>query len=417
MSKQKSKKPVKKKSTKRISSNFYDLKESGPNRSRPNNKRPRTHKKKVLKITEAGERNAAFLTALFVGLTLFGLVALLSASSVSGQHTSGDPFLLFRRQAIWAALGGVCFLVSSRIDYRILRRFVLPGLGLAVLLLLFGLIPGIGINRGGANRWIQLGPVEMQPAEFAKLALIVFVAHLLALRERRMDRAELTVKPVMVVYLVFAGLLIFQPNISTTVIMGFSVVVLLFVAGARVTHMLPWLGFILVGFVFTIIVSDHARNRFEAFLDPSADTQATKYQLEQSRLGVANGGITGVGWGASRSKWGDLPEPESDSIFVIIAEEGGLITASALIAAYLLVAWYALKAALAAPDRFGMLLAVGLSCWLVSQAFINIGVNLGVFPTTGVPLPFISAGGSSLVMALIAAGLITNIASKAKVNV
>jgi len=351
---------------------------------------------------------------LFGGITLFGLIILLSASSVSGQYQFGDSLQLFRRQLVWAGLGSIIFVFLSQIDYRILRKFVPVLVAVSAILLVLVLIPGMGVNVNGSSRWLSIGPVIIQPAEIAKIALIIFTAHLLTLRERRMNRPDLTVRPVMLTFLVFAVLLALQPKLGTIVVLAFTLMVMMFIGGTKVRFLFPWVAGGSVGFVLAVLNSSYARERVEAFLDPMANQQGIAYQTIQSQVATANGGITGVGLGAGRAKYGFLPEVESDFIFANLAEETGLIGSTAVICFYALISWFGLRAAINAPDRFGMLLATGITSLIVSQAFLNIGVVLGVVPTTGVPLPFISAGGSSLVMMLAAAGLLTNVASRAK---
>jgi cell division protein FtsW len=375
----------------------------------------RRKRRSALKVTEAGERYAAFLAATFVGLTLFGLVMVLSASSVPSVHLyEQSPFFQFKRQAAWAAIGGVAFLVANRIDYRIIRRFSSPLMLLCVGLLILLLIPGVGLNRNGSTRWLGTGSFVIQPSELTKLVLIVFIADLLARRERRMDRPELTVRPVMFVVYLCSALIILQPKLGTPMILGAVALIMLFVAGAKLNNLFIW-ATVSIGAVVTLaMVTGYQRSRIDGWLNPWESPQGIGLQAIQSQVGIASGGYFGVGLGASRAKWGFLPFAHTDFIFAIVAEEVGLIGASALIGAFVLVAWFGFKTALAAPDRFGMLLAAGITSWLLVQAFLNIGMVLGVLPITGEALPFVSAGGSSLVTMLAAAGLLTSVARRAK---
>ncbi|MEL6983840.1 MAG: putative lipid II flippase FtsW, partial [Actinomycetota bacterium] len=368
-----------------------------------------------LKVTEVGERYAAYLLTAFVGLTLFGLVMVLSASSVSSLHQyDQSPFYQFKRQLIWAAIGAVAFVVTSRLDYRILRRAAGPLMLLCFVLLIVLLIPGVGINVNGSTRWLGYGPLVIQPSELTKLALIIFVADLLARRERRMDRPELTVRPVMVTVYAASALLLLQPKLGTPVILGGVAMIMLFIAGAKLRSLVAWTTFSAVAVVAMALATGYQRSRIDGWLNPWDSPQGVGLQAIQSQVGIASGGLFGVGLGAGRAKWGFLPFAQTDFIFAIVAEEIGLIGASALIAAFVLIAWMGVKAALAAPDRFGMLLAAGITSWLLVQAFLNIGMVLGVLPITGEALPFVSAGGSSLVTALAAAGLLTSVARRAR---
>ncbi len=384
--------------------------------SQPTRGRRRTRRRASLKVTEAGERYAAFLTATFVGLTLFGLVMVLSASSVSSIHQYDEsPFFQFKRQVVWAGIGAVAFVVASRIDYRLTRRFAGPLMLLSVFLLVLLLVPGVGIERNYSTRWLGVGSFVIQPSELAKLAMIVFIADLLARRERRMDRPELTVRPVMFIVYLCSALIILQPKLGTPVILGSVALIVLFVAGAKMKSLLLWATVSLGSVAVLALATGYQKDRIDGWLNPWESPQGIGLQAIQSQVGIASGGLFGVGLGASRAKWGFLPFAHTDFIFAIVAEEVGLIGASALIGAFVLIAWFGIKAAIAAPDRYGVLLAAGITSWLLVQAFLNIGMVLGVLPITGEALPFVSAGGSSLVTTLAAAGLLTSVARRAKV--
>ncbi|MGI9596288.1 MAG: putative lipid II flippase FtsW, partial [Acidimicrobiales bacterium] len=357
-----------------------------------------SRRRKSLKVTEAGERYAAFLTITFVGLTLFGLVMVLSASSVSSLHQYAEsPFSQFKRQAVWAGLGAVAFLVANRIDYRLTQRFAGPLMMLSIGLLVLLLVPGVGIERNYSTRWLGVGSFVVQPSELAKLALIIFIADLLARRERRMDRPELTIRPVMFVVYLSSILIILQPKLGTPIILGSVALIMLFIAGAKLNHLILWATVSVSAVAILALATGYQKARIDGWLDPWENPQGIGLQAIQSQVGIASGGLFGVGLGASRAKWGFLPFAHTDFIFAIVAEEVGLIGASALIGAFILIAWFGIKAALAAPDRYGVLLAAGITSWLLVQAFLNIGMVLGVLPITGEPLPFVSAGGSSLV--------------------
>jgi cell division protein FtsW len=367
-----------------------------------------------VEVTDLGRANAAFLIALFLGLTLFGLVMVLSASSVVSLHQLDDsPFEQFRRQLAWAGIGSVAFVVAARIDYRILRRFAAPMLMTVIVLLVAVLIPGLGKTVNGSQRWIGIGGFVIQPSEFAKLVLVVFIADLLTRRERRMDRPELTIRPVMLVLCVMGSLIVVQPKLGTPLVLAAVACLMLFVAGARIPSLMIWAGGLAAAGTVLAFAASYRQSRLTSFLNPWDDPGGSGFQIIQSQVGIASGGVGGVGLGASRAKWGFLPEAHSDFIFAIVAEEVGLMGASAVIVAFVLIAFFGVRAALGAPDRFGMLLAAGITIWLVFQAFLNIGIVLGVLPTTGEPLPFVSYGGSSLITALAAAGLLTGIARRA----
>ncbi|MEM9131054.1 MAG: putative lipid II flippase FtsW [Actinomycetota bacterium] len=375
----------------------------------------RRRRKSKVAVTDAGERNAAFLTATVLGLTLFGLVMVLSASSVSSLHQYADsPFFQFKRQVMWAAIGGLAFIVASRIDYRLLRPLATPLLLIVIGLLVALFVPGVGINTNGSTRWLGLGPVVVQPSELAKLVFVIFIADLLARRERRMDQPELTIRPVMLVLVLLSALMILQPKLGTPIILGAVSILVLFVAGARMRNLIGWLGAAMLAASLAAYLAPYRKNRLLSFLDPWDDPQGIGLQAIQSQVGISSGGWYGLGLGASRAKWGFLPFAHTDFIFAIVAEEVGLIGASALIGGFLLIAWFGFRAAVHAPDRFGSLLAAGITSWLLVQAFLNIGMVLGVMPITGEALPFVSAGGSSLVTMLAAAGLLVNVSRRSK---
>ncbi len=351
------------------------------------------------------------LSLLVLTLTIFGLVMVLSASSASSVHQfSSSPFYQFKRQVVWATLGALCFWAASRIDYRSYRPLAKPVLGLTFVLLVAVLIPGVGRSVNGSNRWLGVGPAVFQPSEIAKFALVVFVADLLSRRSARMDRPDLTVRPVIVVVSVMSGLLILQPKLGTSLILGSVALMMLFVAGAKVTSLGAWAAVGALAAAFAAYLEPYRRARLFAFVDPWADPLGKGLQTIQSQVGIASGGLLGVGLGNSRSKWGFLPEAHSDFIFAIVGEEVGLIGAGALILAFLLLGVLGARTALHAQDRFGTLLAAGITGSLLIQAFLNIGMAMGLLPITGEPLPFVSAGGSSLVMTLGAAGVLVSIA-------
>lgn len=315
---------------------------------------------------------------------------------------------------MWAGLGAVAFVVSSRMDYRWLQKAATPILVVAFGLLVAVLIPGVGRNINGSSRWLGYGGFAIQPSEIAKLAVVIFTADLLTRRHNRMDRADLTVRPVMVVLAGISGLLLLQPKLGTPIVLGAVGLMMLFVAGARLDHLAGWTVVCTLAATFFAYSSPYRRNRMLAFLDPWADPLGNGLHTIQSQVSIASGGLLGSGVGAGNAKWGFLPYAHSDFIFAIVAEEVGLVGSATLILSFVLLGYLGLRTAMKAPDRFGMLLAAGITCWLLTQAFLNIGMAIGVLPITGEPLPFLSAGGSSLCATLGAAGLLTSVARRAR---
>jgi cell division protein FtsW len=343
-------------------------------------------------------------------LNLFGLVMVLSASSVSALDTYGSSWYIAMRQAIWLAVGTAACVVVMRIDYHRWRRWTLPWLAGSCILLALVLVPGVGMNVNGASRWLGYGPLSLQPSELAKLTVLLFVADLLARRAAWMEDLRLTLTPVATVFGGVAVLLMLQPNLGTTLVMGAIVLAVLHVAG---TPMVPLTGLGLGGALLATVLAlgaSYRRARVLAFLHPWNDPLNTGYQNIQSLVGIASGGLTGLGLGQSRAKWGFLPYAHTDFIFAIIGEELGLIGAFVVVLLFAALCVLGAKASREAPDRFGMLLAAGITVWFGVQAFVNIGAVIGILPITGVPLPFVSYGGSSLVFSMVAAGLLLNVA-------
>jgi cell division protein FtsW len=343
-------------------------------------------------------------------LTLLGLVMVLSASSVSDLRNTGNSWHSFQRQLTWAVVGVGALIVTLRVDYRTWRRLTRPILAVSLGLLGLVLVPGVGVTVNGATRWLGAGPVQIQPAEFVKLGLLLWVCDLLARRWTRMRDSRATLRPVLLALGGTAALLLAQPNLGTTIVISAAVLVVLLVAGTPLLRM-AGLGLFATGAATALALgAGYRRDRVLAFLDPWADPLNTGYQTIQSMVGIASGGLTGVGLGASRAKWGFLPFAHTDFIFAIISEELGLIGAGTVIVLFAALGVLGARAAMGAPEPFGLLLAAGITTWLVVQAVVNLGAVLGVLPITGVPLPFVSFGGSSLVVTMAATGILLNIA-------
>jgi len=360
--------------------------------------------------TPRPSRIFAGLLVVVVALNLVGLVMVLSASSVSALDTYGSSWYVAMRQGMWVLVGAVVCGIMIRVDYHRWRRASIPALVLSVVLLALVLVPGVGTTVNGATRWLGAGPLSLQPSELAKLAVLLFAADLLARRAAWMGDLRLTLVPTAVVFSGVALLLMLQPNLGTTMVLGAIVLSVLWVAGAPALPLaaLTTAGALAAGAL--ALWAPYRRARLLAFLDPWATYEESGYQYIQSLVGVASGGLTGTGLGESRAKWGFLPEAHTDFIFAIIGEELGLVGALAVVALFVTLCILGSRAALLAPDRFGMLLAAGVTVWFGTQAFVNIGVVIGLLPITGVPLPFVSYGGSSLLFNMAAAGLLLNVA-------
>ncbi len=354
------------------------------------------------------------LLAIIATLNLLGLVMVLSASSVIALDDYGSAWYVVMRQAMWLTLGTVACVVVLRVDYHRWRPLALPALAVTAVLLALVLVPGVGISVNGASRWLGYGPFSLQPSELAKLTVLLFAADLLARRAAWMHELRLTLVPVCVVFASAGLLLMLQPNLGTTLLLGTIVLALLWVAG---TPFAPLTGLAAGGAVIAsglALWAPYRRARVTAFIHPWDDYRNAGYQNIQALVGVASGGITGTGLGESRAKWGFLPYAHTDFIFAIIGEELGLIGALLVVALFVGLCLLGARAALLAPDRFGMLLAAGVTVWFGAQAFVNIGAVIGILPITGVPLPFVSYGGSSLLFSLVGAGLLLNVARQAQ---
>ena len=357
---------------------------------------------------------AVLLVATVVVLNVVGVVMVLSASSVTSLTDYGSPWYFFERQLFWTVLGIVAFAVAARTDYRRWRRFVRPMLVTSAVLLFAVLVPGVGVYVAGSRRWIGSGSWHFQPSELAKLALLLYAADLLG---RRADvRADWrnTVRPVVLVLVVLAGLVLVEPDLASALVLALIVATVLVAAGVSRRHlaMLGAGGGALVGIL--AIAEPYRRARMLTFLHPFADASNAGYQISQSLIALGSGGWTGVGLGAGRAKWNFLPNAYTDFIFAVIGEELGLLGCVLVVGLFVGVAVLGTRAALRAPDRFGALLAAGITTWIVGQAIINMGAVVGLLPVSGIPLPFISFGGTSLVTTMLAAGILTNVARQAR---
>ncbi len=351
------------------------------------------------------------LLAVVGTLLAFGAVMVLSASSPTSYASTGDSYAVFRRQVVWVVAGLVVMLAASRVDYRRWRRLGAPLLALSVLGLLYVAVHPSAVSSGGSTRWIPIARgIAVQPSELAKLGLLLFAADVLTRKGRLLGDVRHLLVPVLPVALLLAVMVMAQPDLGTTLLLCSIAFGLLFIAGAP----LPLLG--LMGTVgalggFGLIMSaGYRRDRLLSFLDPAADPQRTGWQIIQGRFALGSGGLLGVGLGASKQKWSYVPNAHTDFIFAIIGEELGLVGTLAILVLFAAIAYAGIRAARRAPDTFGRYLAGGITLWIVVQALVNIGAVVGVLPITGVPLPLVSAGGSSMLVLLAAVGMLLNVA-------
>ena len=343
-----------------------------------------------------------------------GLVMVYSASAVLSFHEFGDRFYYLKRQLLFAALGLIAMYVTMNTDYWVWKKYAKLILLVCFVLLVIVLIPGVGVVRGGARSWLGIGAFGIQPSEFAKLGILIFLAKLLSERQERITRfANGLLPPLAIVGLAF-GLIMLQPDLGTGAVLVGASLLVIYIAGARLFHLML-LGLAgAAGLVGLILAAPYRIKRIAGFLDPWQDPLGAGYQIIQSLYAIGPGGLVGLGLGMSRQKYSYLPEPQTDFIFSIIAEELGFIGGALVLVLFALLMWRGIRTAITAPDTFGSLLAVGIAGMIAVQVIINIGVVIGMMPVTGITLPFISAGGSSLTLTLTAVGVLLNISRYAR---
>lgn len=345
---------------------------------------------------------SVFISGVLVAI--FGLVAIYDASVVDAYKTFGDKFHYVKQQGSWLILGIIASLVVSNLPLKFLKKIAPIGLLVTIILLVLVLIPGIGSKFLGARRWLVFGPVVIQPSEVLKISLILYLSHWL-------EKPREIIK--FIALIGFCLLLIMlQPDLGTALIVVGSSFLVYYLSGAPTKYILYFSSFLLISVICLIAISPYRMNRVRTFLDPTADPLGASYHINQILYGIGSGGWAGVGLGMSRQKYAFLPEATTDSIFVIIAEEVGFIGSLFLILVLLYLLMSSFKVAAKTTDRFEMLLSSGISLLFLVQIFVNLSSMVALVPLTGVPLPFISYGGSSLVSNFIALGLLINIAKK-----
>ena len=351
-------------------------------------------------------RYAALLSAVFL-LLLTGVVLVLSATSATGIGAPDRPLQYFTRHLWSVAIAVAVLLATLGVDYRHWRRMALPFAALSVSLLVAVLV--VGKRSGGARRWIEIGQFSVQPSELTKLALIVALAAFLDARKEQISRPDRILRPAMLLLTVGCSLVLLQPDLGTTLILAGIGVGMLFVAGLPGRDLAKIALIVGVAAPLLAIAAPYRRARLAGFLDPISERADSGYQTFQSLVGLAQGGLRGTGLGAGQAKWGWVPNAPTDFIFVIVGEEMGLLGALGLLTLLGVVGIGGLRTSQKAPDLFGTLLAAGISIWFVLQTLVNVGGVVGLLPVTGVTLPFLSFGGSSLVVTAAAAGLLLNV--------
>lgn len=348
-------------------------------------------------------------------LLALGLIMVYSASAVWANYKFNDSFFFAKRQLLFAGLGFAAMFLMMNIDYWSWRKWAKPILLICFLLLLVVLIPGVGMERNGSRSWIGVGAFSIQPSEFIKIALISFLAKFLSENQKHITTVKKGLLPSLALVFFAFGLIMLQPDLGTGTVMAGTCVVMLFIAGARISHFV-FLGLMgLAGFVALIMSAPYRMARITSFLDPWQDPLNSGFQIIQSLYAIGPGGLFGLGLGQSRQKFFYLPEPQTDFIFAVLSEELGFIGGSFVILLFALLLWRGIKIALGAPDLYGSFLAVGIISMIAIQVMINIGVVTGLMPVTGITLPFLSYGGSSLTIMLMAVGVLLNISRYARI--
>jgi cell division protein FtsW len=349
------------------------------------------------------------LFGLVVALVSVGVVMVYSASAIVAADRFHDPFFFLKKQLFWAIAGFACLWAAMRIDYRRLEVVVTPLLILSFALLVLVLVPPFGQEINGTRRWFRSGPVSFQPVELAKFALVVYLASFLTRRQDEVKSFAHGLLPVLVVAGFMAGLTVLQPDLGNSLALIILALGLAYLAGARPWHMIAIGAAALPVVAVLVAMKPYRWRRMVAFMNPWDDPQGSGFQIIQSFLALGSGGWFGLGLGESKQKLFYLPEPYTDFIFAVIGEELGLAGAAGIVVLFALVIWRGLRIGLRAPDAFGSYLALGLTLMLATQTLVNLGVVTGALPTKGLPLPFISFGGSALLMTMFSTGVLLNI--------
>ncbi len=355
-------------------------------------------------IKKTNSVDVGFLSVVII-LLVFGLIMVFSASYPSANARYGDGLYFIRRQAIWAVLGVAAMAVTMKTDYRIYRKFAMP-IAIATLVLLVLVLASRPIN--GARRWLGVGALTIQPSEIAKVAVIIYFAAGLSVTKEKIRQFSYLVRYGVMLGVVLL-LLILEPHMSVCIIISLVALVMLLVAGANPKHFMIAALVVIPVAIALAFGADYRADRLITYIDPFVDPKGDGWQIIQSLYAIGSGGLFGLGFGNSRQKYMYVSEPQNDFIFSIVCEELGLVGAFVVIALFAILIWRGIKIAMSAPDTFGSLLVTGIVSLVGIQTFLNIAVVTKMVPTTGIPLPFFSAGGSSLVFLMAAMGMVLNV--------
>ncbi|MCA1029977.1 stage V sporulation protein E [Bacillus timonensis] len=354
------------------------------------------------------------LIIITLSLLAIGLIMVYSASAVWANYKFDDSFFFAKRQLLFAGVGVLAMFFIMNVDYWTWRTWAKVIIIICFVLLVLVLIPGVGMVRNGSRSWIGVGAFSVQPSEFMKFAMITFLAKYLSENQKKITSFKQGLFPSLSIVFIAFGIIMLQPDLGTGTVMVGTCIVMIYVAGARISHF-AWLGLLgVAGFVGLILSAPYRIKRITSFLNPWEDPLGSGFQIIQSLYAIGPGGLFGLGLGQSRQKFFYLPEPQTDFIFAILAEELGFIGGSLVILLFSLLLWRGVRIALGAPDLYGSFLGIGIIGMIAIQVCINIGVVTGLMPVTGITLPFLSYGGSSLTLMLMAVGVLLNISRYAR---
>ena len=346
-------------------------------------------------------------------LLAFGLIILSSAGIIEGGKKFGDSYYYLKKQVLYGVLPGlILFFLFSKINYGLWKKVSFLVLFVSLLAMVLVFVPDIGIGLKGANRWVSLWGLSFQPSEILKLAMVVYLAAWFSSRDERNKNWSYSVAPFFVVISFIGLLLAMQPDVGTLAVVIVIALGIYFAAGSSMKHLFAIAAIFIVAIAGLIFIEPYRINRIKTFLDPSVDPRGISYQLNQSLIAIGSGGIWGKGYSDSTQKKGFLPEVINDSIFAVVVEELGFVGAMVLIGLFIFLSYTLVSIARNTSDKFGRLFVVGMSTWIVGQAFINIAAVSGLAPLTGIPLPFVSHGGTAVIALMAGLGIVSNIAKR-----
>ncbi|MBM7647218.1 cell division protein FtsW [Bacillus ectoiniformans] len=354
------------------------------------------------------------LLILILSLLSIGIMMVYSASAIWAEYKFNDAFFFAKRQLLFGTIGIGAMLFIMNVEYWTWRHLSKSAIIICFVLLILVLIPGIGMVRNGSQSWIGAGAFSIQPSEFMKLAMIIFLARFLSENQKNIIYFKKGLFPSLALVFTAFGLIMLQPDLGTGTVMVGTCIVMIFISGARIFHFAVMGVIGIAGFAALVLSAPYRIKRITSFLDPWSDPLGSGFQIIQSLYAIGPGGLFGLGLGESRQKFFYLPEPQTDFIFAILAEELGFIGGAFVLFLFSLLLWRGMKIALGAPDLYGSLLAAGIISMLAIQVMINVGVVTGLMPVTGITLPFLSYGGSSLTLMLMAMGILLNISRYAR---